>query len=46
MSAGTTKRPVRIPDELWNAVRSKAEDQGTNASEVIRKLLTEWLKQP
>lgn len=46
MSAGTPKRPIRIPDELWDAVRAKAEAQGMNASEVTRKLLTEWLQQP
>lgn len=44
MSKGTTKRPIRIEDELWAAVRSKAESGGTNASEVIRQLLVEWLE--
>lgn len=43
MSAGTPKRPIRIPDELWNAVQAKVKSEGTNASEVIRRLLTEWL---
>lgn len=42
---GTPLRPTRIPDELWNAVRAKAAAEGTTASEVIRRLLTEWLKE-
>lgn len=43
MSAGTPKRPIRIPNELWEAALTKAREEGTNASEVIRRLLTEWL---
>lgn len=43
MSAGTPKRPIRISDELWNAVQAKVKAEGTNASEVIRRLLTDWL---
>jgi hypothetical protein len=43
VSAGTKKRPIRMPDELWEAAQAKAEAEGTNASEVIRRLLTEWV---
>ena len=43
MSAGTKKRPIRISDELWAKAQAKAHNEGTNASEVIRKLLTEWV---
>lgn len=45
VSAGTKKRPIRMPDELWDAVLVKAEAEGTNASEVIRRLLSEWLNE-
>lgn len=45
VSAGTKKRPIRMPDELWDAVQAKAEAEGTNASEVIRRLLSEWLEE-
>lgn len=45
VSAGTKKRPIRMPDELWDAVQAKAEAEGTNASEVIRRLLSEWLNE-
>lgn len=45
VSAGTKKRPIRMPDELWDAVQVKAEAEGTNASEVIRRLLSEWLEE-
>ena len=44
-SKGTPHRPIRIKDELWVPAQSKATAQGTNLSEVIRRLLTEWLKE-
>jgi predicted DNA binding CopG/RHH family protein len=44
MSGGTPKRPIRMPDELWEAVQAKAEAEGTNASEVVRRLLADWVK--
>lgn len=43
MSAGTKKRPIRMTDELWEAAQTKAETEGTNASEVVRRLLAEWI---
>jgi len=45
LSEGTKKRPIRIKDELWDPAMEKATAQGTNLSEVIRRLLTEWLKE-
>ena len=42
---GTTRRSIRCEDELWLPAQSKAAAQGTNLSEVIRRLLTEWLKE-
>jgi predicted HicB family RNase H-like nuclease len=40
---GTTLRNVRVPDELWDAALARAEDEGTNVSEVVRELLQEWV---
>lgn len=45
MSKGTIHRTVRIEDELWVAAKTKAEAEGTNLSEVIRRLLSEWAKE-
>ena len=39
----TPRRTIRLADELWSTAQSKATAQGTNLSEVIRRLLTEWL---
>ena len=44
-SKGTQHRTFRCEDELWLPAQSKATAQGTNLSEVIRRLLTEWLKE-
>lgn len=41
----TPRRTIRLADELWSAAQSKAAAQGTNLSEVIRRLLTEWLEE-
>jgi len=40
MSKGTTHRTVRIEDGLWDAAKTKAEAEGVNLSEVIRRALT------
>jgi hypothetical protein len=46
MPRGTTLRNIRIPDELWDAVLRKADDEGRNASEVIREYLARWVARP
>ena len=43
MSAGTTLRNVRIPDELWEAAKAKAEAEGRTVSEVLRTYLERWV---
>lgn len=43
MSKGTPHRVVRISDEAWAAVQAKAAGEGATASEVVRRLLAEWL---
>lgn len=37
-------RAVRIPDGLWAAALAKAREEGRSLSEVIRTLLTEYVK--
>ena len=39
MSKGTPHRPIRISDELWAKAQAKAAQEGTTASEVIRRAL-------
>lgn len=46
VSQGTKKRPIRMPDELWEAAQTKAAALGTNVSEVVREMLAEWVKEP
>lgn len=41
----TTLRNVRVPDDLWAAALNKATAEGRNVSEVVRELLTRWVKQ-
>ena len=43
MPPGTTLRNVRVPDDLWDAAGAKAQAEGTDRSDVIRRLLQQWL---
>lgn len=43
MSAGTTLRAIRIPDDLWAALRARALEDGVTVSEVMRELARLWL---
>lgn len=36
-------RTIRVPTELWEAARRKAERQGENLSEVIRRYLRRYV---
>lgn len=40
----TKIRGIRIPDDLWEAVQKQAAEQGTTASDVVRDLLTAWVR--
>lgn len=40
MSKGTPHRPIRISDGLWAKAQAKAAQDGTTASEVVRRMLT------
>lgn len=46
MPPGTRLRNIRVDDELWSAAMAKAESEGRNVSEVVRELLTRWVKRP
>ncbi len=44
---GTAIRTVRIDDELWSAVKARADLEGyENPSAVIRELLQAWVDRP
>ena len=43
MSRGTTRRTVRIDDELWEAAKEQAESEGIDVSDLLRQLLRGWL---
>lgn len=36
-------RPVRVENELWNAAKAKAANDGTTVSAVIRKALRAYV---
>lgn len=40
----TPRRTVRIPDELWEAVKRKAADEGKTVTEVIVRALERYLR--
>lgn len=40
----TPHRTVRVPDELWQAVKRKAEAEGVTITEVIIKALERFLR--
>lgn len=42
---GTTVRGVRIPDDLWEAFRVKAEQNGEDRSALIRAWITEYVEE-
>lgn len=41
----TPRRTVRIPDELWEAVKRKAVDEGKTVTEVIVQALTRYVRE-
>lgn len=42
----TNNRVVRVSDDLWNAARDKADQQGERISDVIRRALAEYVGTP
>jgi predicted HicB family RNase H-like nuclease len=43
-SKGTTRRTIRVDDDLWNAALAAAEARGKSLSEDIRDLLEQYVK--
>lgn len=43
MSKGTTIRGIRVSDELWDAAKAKADQEGRNLSEIIREALQAYV---
>jgi predicted HicB family RNase H-like nuclease len=35
---------IRVPDKLWDAAQTKADEQGDNLSEIIRRALERYVK--
>ena len=42
----TEARTVRISDDLWAAVRTRASKHGESVSDVVRRKLTEYVTAP
>lgn len=45
MSKGTTRRSVRIEEELWEQAQKAAEERGDNLSAVIREALQRYINE-
>jgi hypothetical protein len=43
---GGVVRTIVMEDELWTQLRVKAVEEKTSASEIIRRLVSEYLKKP
>lgn len=41
-AGATPQRTIRMPDDLWQAVQDRARAEGTDASGLIRRLLTDY----
>jgi hypothetical protein len=45
MERGTTPpRSVRVPDDLWQAAKARAEDRGETVSDVLVRALTNYVR--
>jgi len=42
----TPLRNIRVPDDLWDAARAKAESKGQDLSMVIRDFLRRYVARP
>lgn len=43
MPRGTRLRNVRVPDEVWQAAKERAEENGETVSDVVRRALEEYV---
>jgi len=46
MRTGTTRRTVRVEDELWDLAQAKAKEQGDNLSAILRDALRQYIEDP
>jgi predicted transcriptional regulator len=46
MSKGTPLRNIRVPDELWDAAKAKAEADGRSVSAVLVEALRRYVTRP
>lgn len=37
-------RGIRVPDELWNAAKKRADERGETVSEAVRKFLERYTR--
>lgn len=44
MAEHTRIRGIRVPDDVWDAAKARAERDGTTVSEVVRRYLARWGK--
>jgi len=44
--ANTPLRAIRVPDEVWQAAREKAEREGTTVTAVVLAALQRYVKRP
>jgi predicted DNA binding CopG/RHH family protein len=44
MTTETPRRTVRVEDELWDAAKEKAAQQGSNLSTILRERLEELVQ--
>jgi len=44
MPRGTTLRNVRVADEVWDAAKERAAENGETVSEVVRRALVEYIE--
>ena len=40
----TPKRSVRVPQELWDAVKAKAKERGETVTDVVIRALQRYLR--
>lgn len=45
MSKGTTRRAVRVDDDLWTAALAVAAERDENLSDIIRDALRAYIEQ-
>jgi hypothetical protein len=44
MPKSTPPRSVRVPDDLWQAAKARAEDKGETVTDVLVRALTNYVR--